>query len=528
MRSTLRLSLRLTVCAVLAAGCLGPEKQGQAAPTLPVADLEAVLDHVREAIGHPTGGTRSPGIRLTGTAHRRGVDDEFELLFTPRGEFVRELRGRFAGAVGYDGTTAWSRDQSGLTRRLDMEDRDSTLLEFWVYTGFWLDPSAPLALELLSQEGDTALLSVRLRDTPMQAELEIDRARWLPTRLARRSDAGGYEWRFADWKVIDGLRVPQSYTAIDSGGLGDVYQAARGEVAPAFLQSPYGFRPGAADNVHFDASRAGAIEVKVAERTGHLLVHPLVDGQDVGWFIFDTGAGAMCIDDDAAEALGMEAFGEETAVGVAGFTTTQFRQGKSFTLGPATMTDTIYVEIELSFLRPFLGVDVAGICGYDFLARFLVELAPGAGTITLPDPDTFVLGGAAWCPLLIDENHPVVRATFEGDHEGPFKLDTGADDTVTFHAPAVDRLQLLEGRKVQQAQAMGVGGAGKTFRGTIAWFELGGHRFDNPTVGFSRVESGAFRDPYTLGNLGQEFLAPFRLVFDYPRQRIAFVKVGGQ
>ena len=35
------------------------------------------------------------------------------------------------------------------------------------------------------------------------------------------------------------------------------------------------------------------LEVKLTY-TGHLLVHPLIDGQDVGWFVFDTGAGGNC------------------------------------------------------------------------------------------------------------------------------------------------------------------------------------------------------------------------------------------
>jgi hypothetical protein len=73
----------------------------------------------------------------------------------------------------------------------------------------------------------------------------------------------------------------------------------------------------------------------------------------------------------------------------------------------------------------------------------------------------------------------------------------------------------------------GVGGTTLASTGPLAWFAIGGRRFENPTVTFARPAEGSFLDTYTLGNVGQTFLTPFRIVFDYPRRRIAFVPRDG-
>lgn len=64
--------------------------------------------------------------------------------------------------------------------------------------------------------------------------------------------------------------------------------------------------------------------------------------------------------------------------------------------------------------------------------------------------------------------------------------------------------------------------------GKIEWFELGGHRFENPNAIFSEATIGAFNDHYLAGNIGQEFLAPFVVYFDFGGSRIALVPKASQ
>jgi hypothetical protein len=72
----------------------------------------------------------------------------------------------------------------------------------------------------------------------------------------------------------------------------------------------------------------------------------------------------------------------------------------------------------------------------------------------------------------------------------------------------------------------GVGGFGRAATGKLEWFELGGQRFETLTMQFAQTELGALTDRYTVGNLGQEVLDDYRLVFDYPNGRIALPLAG--
>jgi hypothetical protein len=153
----------------------------------------------------------------------------------------------------------------------------------------------------------------------------------------------------------------------------------------------------------------------------------------------------------------------------------------------------------------------------------VAEIETKTPYIALHDPTHYTLTGASWQDVLVHENTPSVRARFEGDREGLFRIDTGANGTLSFHSPAVRELGLLDGRTVTSASSGGVGGATETKVGRLEWFELAGHRFEKSMVQFSLAEHGAFADRYTTGNIGQEFLAPFRMVLDYPDGHIAFV-----
>ena len=127
-------------------------------------------------------------------------------------------------------------------------------------------------------------------------------------------------------------------------------------------------------------------------------------------------------------------------------------------------------------------------------------------------------------PLTFNQSVPCVPATFEGRRKGLFRIDVGASGpngvgNVVFHAPAVQQFKLLRNRQVTP----GMIGTTKTARGKVAWFELAGHRFENPNVVFAIDRHGPLGDEYLEGNIGVDFLKPFRLVLDFPNKRAAFL-----
>jgi hypothetical protein len=188
------------------------------------------------------------------------------------------------------------------------------------------------------------------------------------------------------------------------------------------------------------------------------------------------------------------------------------------------MSDHPVMATDLSFLKPLVGEEIAGVIGYGVLSRAVAEMDLKQATIALYDPAAYKpRDGAAWTPLDVANRTATVHATFDGG-EGDFGLDTGANGFVTFHEPITREKNLLEGRETRDAKLGGVGGFVKAKRADLAWFELGGVRREKVEATFALEPKGTFANAKKSGNIGTAMLEPFVLVLDYPNKRVAFVK----
>lgn len=496
----------------------------------PAQDLAAVLEKVRTALGKNADKPSELAFVCRGEATYLGLTGPFYFSFDGHGRHRFEVDTSLPLSFAHDGEQVWKRDFRHTAQVVELEESDRWRLLPWLLTGYWLDARAPIEVRLAqtpAAEGFVAL-EVWLRETPLKVRVEVEEGSWTPRLVTFEEESGTSSWELTQWNRVDetqAWRVPFSIVEKEDEDLESSFRierCARQEVPEAYALK---VEEAAGSSFVKDVEPSLMVERVFS---GHLLVHPLVEGKDVGWFILDTGAGAMCIDAQVAETLGLEAVGEVLAVGAAGKKKSSFRRGTRFELGPWRLANPIYVDLDLAFLGPIFGRDVAGIVGFDLFARAVVEIEPARPFVAIHDPASHALPEEHWQRLVIDQNLPCVEARFEGDHRGLFKLDTGANGTVSFHKPAVEHYKLLEGRSVTQAMGGGVGGMALMKVGTLEWFELAGHRFERPQVTFSLAEVGALTDRYTLGNIGQEFMEPFRLVLDYGRRRIAFLPAEAQ
>jgi hypothetical protein len=498
---------------------LAPGREAAEVPT-----ASEVVQNVRRALGH--GAISSlPAVTCRGRSEDYGVESEYRLDFDGRGRFRVAKGGPLAEERGFDGETCWTKDWSKATRALEVTDRDENLGIFWVQGGHWLGSQSPFDAEVLAEESDDreVVLSLRQKQGAFGGKLRIDRETWRPRRFEAALRDGPQSWDFSDYREFQGGWIAHK---VVHEAEGKVRTTAIREVSVGNEPDDrFRFAPQGPDNVKFDPEAPARLEVRRV-RTGHILVHPLVNGQDVGWFIFDSGAGLMTIDKKAAAQLDLPVVGSVRATGVGGSTEASFRQDETFRLGPLTLEKNLYVELDLGTLSKIMGQPIAGIVGYQVFQAAVVEIECAGPEVALHDPATYRRDGDVWEELVLYSNHPCCHAVFEGDRRGLFRLDTGATNTVSFHAPAVDSLKLLDGRKTGLGLEGGVGGLAAYRGGTLEWFELGGHRFEKPRVTFSRVKKGAFTDTATLGNIGQAFLEPFRVVFWYQQKKIAFLPRG--
>jgi hypothetical protein len=381
-------------------------------------------------------------------------------------------------------------------------------------------------IERREPEGRAGALELRARDGHARFELDVDEESALPKEMRYASWRATEVWTFSEWRAVAGLVIAHRVRH-DDDGHADVETIEACSLAEPADAAAFRIPVERPKDVVFDAAAPARLVARLTP-TRHLLVKGRIDGKDVGWFIFDSGAGGMILGPPTGDELGLDRFGRYW-IGGAGKERTEghLRPAGSLELGPVKLERPIFGEFDLKGLEASFQTRLAGIVGYDLLARVIARVDMKKGTVELHDPATFALEGVTWRPLLLHGNHPHVSCTFahDGEEEGIFRLDTGAPGvTVLFHSPWVKELGLLEGRPTVPFLGLaGVGGAAAARSGRIPWFELGGVTFDEPQVVFCQDEAGALADPWTAGTIGGNFLDRFDLVFDYPNARVGFL-----
>ncbi len=491
----------------------------RAAPATESGKVAGILAKVREAVGLRQIEKQRGGILIEGKAIRYGKEAPFSLRFRPSGQFVTRAEGVLGESTGFDGRRGWAVGWGGIPRTLELEDLELNQLAVWVPTGRWLAEEGPFEVELLeeSEGSGTITLGLKLKGGRLRARLDVERGTWLPATLRREGVAGIDEWRFEAYRDDLGFKYPGRTTTTIGG------QAGSHEVRSIKpFDGPLPPAPPPPRDARFDPDASPEIAVKRAS-TGHTLVRPRVDGADLGWFVLDTGAGQSAIAPAAAGKLNLERVGSVPMASAYATGPTAIYRGSSLALGPVRIAGPLFVEMDLEFLTGPLGVAVSGIIGYDLISRCVVEIELARDSVRLIDPEKYEAPAVPWRDLILHQRLPAVEARFEGERKGIFRLDLGAGGgagNVLFHAPAVRELGLLGDRPVTRGEL-----GGQEFAvGRIAWFELAGHRFENPQVLFFLGESGPAADAYLTGNIGARFLERFKIILDYRRDRIALTE----
>jgi hypothetical protein len=512
----MRHSTLLAPCAALALVLAAPLV---AAPQAAVApDVSARVDAARSALGWERLQAEGGAVRVRGKARFLGTDARQTMAFDGAGRFAQAWTGELEQRQGFDGERHWIEDWNRTLRVQHLGDAAQADMARLFLSGAWCAADAPLRFSAGATED---VLAFRHADGVLAGEVALDPGTGRPREVRFGPHSSRAHWTFDGWGEHDGLWFPSSLR-LEQGGEVQGFELESLERIEA-TESVFALPARREDMARFDPGVPAALEVRRAP-TGHLLVRGLVDGLDLGWFIFDSGAGTNCISNHVAKDRLDGPFGRIGARGVGGTVPSGFWRAQSLTVGPLTLAAPVFLGLDLGFLAQPFGVEVAGIVGYEFLAHCTVEFDARESTIAVHEPARYVLPeGARWERAVLYSRQPCVEAALE-QHRGLFKIDTGAaGDTLTMHFDAVRDLELLEGRHTTPGHAGGVGGQVATREGPCARFELGGHVFEDLQVAFATEDLGAFADAYVLGNIGGKLLEPFVLVFDYPGERLGFV-----
>jgi hypothetical protein len=289
-----------------------------------------------------------------------------------------------------------------------------------------------------------------------------------------------------------------------NGPLSAVAQAAGGTASPSDLQ--------------FTSGRsARAIPFDLVGN--HIYVQARVNGHGPFWFLFDTGATASY-------------FSVEHADSLAPASDNVSLKGVSLDLSGVKLTGQSFSLVPVRF-GIYDGHPVHGLLGYDFIRRFVVVIDYAGHTMTLHEPGKYVYSGRGHIVQLVmleDDSGgkvPLVRAavTQEGraEVEGNFIVDTGVRSAITFNSPFEKLNSLLQFARNTVRVSLGGGAMVRESRqpaGRLKAVRLGRYTVKNPVAIFFQDTTGIVASPEFDGVIGGEVLRRFKVIFDYPRERM--------
>ena len=280
------------------------------------------------------------------------------------------------------------------------------------------------------------------------------------------------------------------------------------------------------------ANQASIVTIPFEMVNRHIVLQVQVDNSRPLSFVLDTGDQFAIINLERARELELKLEGE-IHMGGAGsaISTGSFVRDSRFTIpGFPGFSQPLNAALPIGRMASRFGQDFDGIIGSEFIRQFVLELDYQARLIKLYDKNKFNYAGPGdIIPITFNSaGHPIIEAEVtpmgSAPINGKFVLDVGSGGALALYSPFVTRHNLL-GPNLPTIKAIGVGGAGGEVSariGRVAELKIGRFRISKPITLFSEDKVGAFASSALLGNIGQQIVGKFKLLFDYKHQRIIF------
>ena len=276
-------------------------------------------------------------------------------------------------------------------------------------------------------------------------------------------------------------------------------------------------------NVRFENGRRAAV-IPFDFDDGAIVIQVRVNNSQPLKFFFDTGAGMSVVSAAQAANLQLRAAGKLNVTGTGGTVGGTIAAGLSLGVKGVTVLNQSVAVLSLDDF-PCEARDIAGIIGYDFIKKFVVEIDYEAKVLRLVDPENFHYeGNGVLLPLTIIRT-PRVRAGIKPPGraviEGSFEIDTGHEGTMVINSPFVNRHKLLEslGHGIPTT-GRGIGGISRRTSARLENVQLGSYIVPSTVAGLSLATAGALSATDNDGVIGNEVLQRFTVTLDYSSKRM--------
>jgi hypothetical protein len=432
---------------------------------------------------------------------------------------------------GDNGEYAWSVDENG---KLQIHSDERTLKQRRLQKLF-------SEYEHLNPESDVITLSYEGIDTAAGSDCYVvkianninedvssqyyDTSTFKLLKSVAESPGGtSYSW-YSDFREIGGVihAFREESTQYPSGMKQVITYTKAEENVPI---DPSLFEPPTEDVQDFrftNGKSAEDIPFKFIEN--HIYLPIEVGGKTRLW-VLDSGAGKTVIDNAFAEELGLKLEGQVKGQGAGNLVDVSFTTLPAFSLPGLEFDEQTAAAIDIAWLFDrWLGMEVVGILGYDFLSRLVTRIDYANELLSFYHPDSFAYqgDGVVLSSPISQGNMPEMEVAVDGQHTGKWSLDLGAGG-MSYHYQYAEAHGLLEVPGVD-GLGHGAGGSQPKRRLMTETMELAGYtvRGLEITIPLQKGE-GAFGHTELTGNIGNTLLRHFVLHLDYERDHVIVEK----
>jgi len=275
-------------------------------------------------------------------------------------------------------------------------------------------------------------------------------------------------------------------------------------------------------------SRSARVKFRLAGGAQPLILVPVrVNGHGPFEFILDTGAGTSLLSTALADQLKIKILGSKEGQSAGGKVTVSLGSIDLIEVGEARLTSLEAGIVDLSPIGKTVGARIDGDLGYNFLRHFRVIIDYAKGEISFDDPkrvDRINRTARTEMPLrLANPAKPLVLVDVYANRSGPFQfvIDTGTSTTVV--APQLAKQLNLSSSPIGNVTTGGAPVA--VTAGVLRSFTVGNATSSDLSVtvaDFFAALSDAVGTKLD-GIVGYNFLRDYKVVFDYPNERLTLI-----
>jgi len=503
--------------------------------TIPVAeaiDLDSLFvvsvggRQARERLG------RLVSYHAEGTVNVSGLVGRFEEFFVPPNKFYLEVDfEHFLMVQAYDGQTAWQKDHNGFVSELEGYEKINFLGDIYFSSFSYLFPNRiDGSYEYLGQtvkDGikchEVAFYLLNEDTVKVYFDINTGLRRFSTGKLDNLLTLASVD----DYRDVSGIMIPfHSRAETQVENLFSEFTVESIKLDEPFDPAVFGKPSEKTADFKFPAAK-DFVKIPFDYRQGHIYLKATVNGKKTAWFILDSGASGNIYHTVMLDDLSLPVVGSLPAKGIGGFDEVQLVRSDSVAIGELTLYNQVSGVSDLSGigLPGRDGLPFGGVLGYDLLSRFPLMVDYRDSTLTVFNPDSFTPPDSGHViPFQLTMQVPTIEAELNGI-PGSFIIDLGNPFSLIIHQNFVKTHQLdekLDNIRDIGREYGGVGGAVKGKTALAAVFGFGDIRIQLLLVVLPGESEGISGSEKIAGNIGNLLLERFRVLFDYPRNRVFF------